>query len=73
MSVLVRLRHRFQGRRHTALLASIVVAFALRPILGNGPFVSAFFSLAMIVLLLLALYAISLDELIGDRERLRVR
>src|SRR5262249_42578913 len=73
MSLLTRVRRRFAARRHSALLASIVVAFAIRPVLGNGPVVSAAFSLAMVVLLLFALYAISIDELVGDRDRLRVR
>ena len=73
MSLAQRLRHRFAGRRHTALLMSIVVAFAIRPVLGQGPVLSAAFSLAMILLMLFALYAISLDELVGDREHLRAR
>jgi hypothetical protein len=73
MSLPARLHHRLAGHRHTALLASIVFAFALRPLLGESAVVAAVFSLAMVVLLLVALYAISLDELVGDRERLLVR
>jgi len=68
-----RLRRDLAARRHTALLASIVVAFAIRPILGEGPIVTTLFSVAMVLLLLVALYAISLDELVGDRQRLVVR
>ena len=73
MSLANRLRHRLAARRHTALLASIVVSFAIRPVLGEGPVVSAVFSVAMVVLLLVALYATSLDELVGDHDRLRIR
>jgi hypothetical protein len=73
MSLLQRLRHGLEKRRHSALLASIVVAFSIRPVLGEGPVIAAAFSLAMVLLLLVALYATSLDELVGDRERLRVR
>jgi hypothetical protein len=73
MSLAQRVRHRFAGHRHTALLAAIVVSFAIRPVLGEGPLVSAVFSVAMVLLLLLALYAISLDELVGDHDRLRIR
>ena len=72
-SLAARAHRRLAEHRHTALLASITFAFALRPVLGEGPVVSAVFSLAMVVLLLVALYAISLDELVGDRTRLRVR
>ena len=72
-SLLARVHRRLAERRHTALLTSIVVAFAMRPVLGEGPVMSFAFSLAMVVLLLVALYAISLDELVGDQNRLRVR
>ena len=73
MSLRARLHHRLAGHRHTALLASIVFAFTLRPLLGETAGVAAVFSLAMVVLLLVAIYAISLDELTGDRERLLAR
>jgi hypothetical protein len=69
----VRLRRNLAERRHTALLISIVASFAIRPILGEGPIVTTLFSSAMVLMLLVALYAISLDELVGDRERLATR
>jgi uncharacterized membrane protein YhaH (DUF805 family) len=67
------LRRRVAAHRHTALLASIVVAFTVRPLLGAGTVVSVAFSCAMIVLLLVAIYAISLDDLVGDRQHLLAR
>jgi hypothetical protein len=63
-----RLSTYFRERRHTALLIAIVVAFAIRPVIGDvgeGPIV---FSLAMLALMLVALYTVHVDELIGERE-----
>lgn len=71
--MLSRLHHGLRRHRHTAFLACIVIGFLIRPVIGGGQAVAAAFSLAMIALLLLALYAISIDELIGDREHLRRR
>jgi Ion channel len=54
--------------RHTALLAAIIASFLVRPLLGDtgaGPFM---FSVLMMLLLLLALYNIDVDELVGDRK-----
>jgi voltage-gated potassium channel len=71
-SLLAELREEMHRRlaphRHTALLAAIIAAFLVRPLIGDsgaGPFL---FSGAMLVLLLLALYNIDVDELVGDRE-----
>jgi len=64
------LRRLFLPRRHTVLLVAIVVLFAARPLIGDlgiGPVV---FSLALIVLMLVALYTIQVDELVGERETL---
>ena len=64
------LRRRFVPRRHTALLVAIVTAFAARPLIGDigmGPLI---FSIALLVLLLVALYTIQVDELVGERETL---
>jgi Ion channel len=54
--------------RHTALLAAIVAAFLVRPLVGDSPAGAITYSCAMLVLLLLALYSIDVDELVGDRE-----
>ena len=54
------------GRRHTALLAAIVVTFAIRPFFGAGPLALIIFSIAMLVLLLVALSATQIEELVGD-------
>jgi voltage-gated potassium channel len=64
------IRRYFFPRRHSALLVAIVVAFAARPLIGDigiGPVV---FSLALMVLMLLSLYIIQVDELVGERETL---
>jgi len=60
----------FAPRRHTALLVAIVAAFAVRPLIGDAGISPAVFSVAILVLLLLALYNIDVDELVGERETL---
>jgi amino acid transporter len=57
-------------RRHTALLAAIVALFMLRPLIGDRAIASAAFSSALLVTLVFALYAIQVDELVGERETL---
>lgn len=67
------LRDRFLARRHTALLVAIVMAFALRPLIGDigiSPFV---FSISFVILMLVALYTIQVDDLVGDRRALLVQ
>jgi len=63
-------RQRLLPRRHTALLVALVVAFAVRPLVGDVGVGPIAFSVTMIVLMLLALYTIQVDELIGEREKL---
>jgi hypothetical protein len=66
-SPLEHLRSSYLRRRHTSLLAAIVCAIAVRPLIsdvGIGPLV---FSLSMLGLLLVALFAIQVDELAGER------
>ena len=41
-----------------------------RPLIGNGALATAAFSVAILMLLLFALYAIQVDELVGEREAL---
>ena len=57
-------------RRHTALLAAIVLAFAVRPMIGDFGIAPVAFSLALMVLMLVALYTIQVDELVGERAAL---
>src|SRR5271155_5043834 len=64
---------RLAPRRHTVLLVAIVAAFLVRPLIGDSGAGPPVFSLAMLVLLLLALYNINVDELVGDRETLLVQ
>jgi hypothetical protein len=59
--------------RHTALLVAIVAAFVVRPMIGDSGAGPPIFSLAMLVLLLLALYNINIDDLVGDRDTLLVQ
>ncbi len=64
------LRRYFSPHRHTALLVAIVACFAVRPLIGDvgaGPII---FSIVLVLLLLVALYNINVDELIGERGRL---
>ncbi len=56
--------------RHTALLAAIIAAFLVRPLVGDSGAGPLMFSFAMLMLLLLALYNIDVDELVGKRETL---
>ncbi len=64
------LRRRLAPHRHTALLAAIIAAFLVRPLIGDSGAGPILFSSTMLVLLLLALYNINVDELVGDRETL---
>jgi hypothetical protein len=62
------IRRYFLPRRHTMLLAAIVTTLSARPLVGdagNGPVV---FSIALLALMLVSLYTIQIDELIGERE-----
>ena len=57
-------------RRHTALLAAIVALFMIRPLIGDRAISSAVFSIVLLVTLLFALYAIQVDDLLGERATL---
>jgi len=60
-------------RRHTALLVAIGLALAARPVMGEagrGPIV---FSLGFLTVMLVALYTIQVDDLVGQRGRLLVQ
>jgi Ion channel len=60
-------------RRHTALLVAIVFAFSVRPLIGDVGAAPLVFSIALLLLLLVALYTIQVDELVGERNTLLVQ
>jgi voltage-gated potassium channel len=76
-NLLERVRRRFHERvaphRHSALLGAIVVAFVVRPLIGDGGAGSAVFNIAVVFLLLVALYNINVDEMVGERGRLLIQ
>ncbi|HVN87271.1 MAG TPA: potassium channel family protein [Candidatus Binatia bacterium] len=59
---------RLLARRHTILLVVIVTTFLVRPLFGEGPVALMVFSVALLALLLLALYTTQVDDLVGDRD-----
>jgi voltage-gated potassium channel len=62
-------RH-FAPHRHSALLIAIIAAFVVRPLIGDTGAGNAVFGIALVLLLLVALYNINVDELVGERARL---
>src|SRR5215472_15637131 len=64
------LRRWCSDHRHTALLIATIAAFAVRPLLGDFGIGPIIYSIAMLVLLIVALYVIQVDELVGEREKL---
>ena len=64
---------RLAPHRHTALLVAIIAAFAVRPLIGDTGAGYLVFGIALVVLLLVALYNINVDELVGERDRLLVQ
>ena len=60
----------FAPHRHSALLAALVAAFAVRPLIGETGASNAVFGVVLVLLLLVALYNINVDELVGERGRL---
>ncbi len=60
----------FSPHRHTALLAAIIAAFATRPLIGEVGAGPTIFSILVVLLLLVALYNINIDEMVGERGRL---
>ena len=56
--------------RHTALLLALVVLFVARPLIGDVGFAPIVFSGTLILLMLVSLYTVQVDELIGERETL---
>lgn len=64
------LRRHVLPRRHTVLLVAIIAAFTARPLIGDFGIAPIVFSLALMVLMLVSLYTIQIDELVGERETL---
>jgi voltage-gated potassium channel len=64
---------KFTAHRHSALLAAMILAFAVRPLIGGGGAGFIVFSAALLVLVLIALYNINVADLIGEREILLVQ
>jgi hypothetical protein len=56
--------------RHSALLGAIILAFAIRPLIGDTGAGPVLFSFAIVAILLIGLYATTIDELQGERARL---
>ena len=73
MTFFSRLRNHVRHRRHTSLLAAIVAAFAVRPLVGDTGAAPIVFSVAILALALIALYTIQIDELVGEHSALVVQ
>ena len=58
----------FRRRRQTGLLIVIVAAFMVRPLIGVRSGASLVFSFAILLLMLVALHAITVEDLTGDRD-----
>jgi hypothetical protein len=57
-------------RRHSVLLAALISAFMVRPLMGDTGMGVTVFGIVMVLLLLVALYNIDVDELVGEKGRL---
>src|SRR5271170_5412766 len=64
------MRRYFAPHRHSALLIAIIAAFAVRPVISEAGVGNAVFGVALVFLLLVALYNINVDDLVGERGRL---
>jgi hypothetical protein len=64
------IRRRFMPRRHSTLLVAIVFAFATRPVIGNNRLALTIFSIVIMAVLILGLYTIQVDELVGEERKL---
>ncbi len=65
-----RFRAAFSRHRHTTLLVVIGAVFSVRPLIGDDAVARLVFSLALITMLLVAMYTIQVDELVGERDAL---
>ena len=56
---------RFAPHRHSALLLALIAAFVVRAVIGDTGAGFILFSIALVFLLVVALYNINVDELVG--------
>lgn len=61
------IRRHFMPRRHSGLLVATIAVFAARPLLGNNYLTLISYSIAVMVVLVLGLYTIQVDELVGEQ------
>jgi amino acid transporter len=66
------LRRHLAPYRHSVVLAAIISAFAVRPLIGDIKDAPAVFSSVVLILMIAALYSINIDELVGERGRLLI-
>ena len=57
-------------RRHTSLLVALIALFAVRPLTSNAGIALLVFSMELLSVLLIALYTVQVDELVGERDLL---
>jgi len=57
-------------RRHTTLLVAIVIFIGVRPLIQEAQTAKILFAIALIALLVVALYTIQVEELVGEQKRL---
>lgn len=62
------LRRRFIARRHSSLLIAIVLALAVRPLIGDTGLAPVVFSVTLLGVLLIAVLTIQVDELRGEHD-----
>jgi voltage-gated potassium channel len=62
--------HRLIPYRHTALLVALVSLLGVRPLISNTGAGNAMYGVVVILVLMVAVYTIQVDELVGDRELL---
>jgi amino acid transporter len=71
--IVERLHRHFAPHRHSALLIAIIALFAVRPLISDAGAGPVAFSITYLVVMLVALYNINVDELVGERGRLLVQ
>jgi amino acid transporter len=68
--LIARIRDYLLPRRHTALMLAIITLFAVRSMFGDSSAGLPFFSVVIMFTMIVALYTIRVDELLGNRELL---
>jgi amino acid transporter len=69
----VTVRNAWVRRRHTTLLIAIVAALGVRPLIGDTGAAPQIFGVALLLLLVTALFAVHFDELVGEKDMLAAR